>query len=92
MNPSVITHKIKPVLGLPRILRSYPSYAPTSVRFRYVPCSPISFLQTPLLPVTPLPAGSLPTGAAVEFLTTLRLVGHAGQTKKNCPFRGSFFY
>src|SRR5690554_6265186 len=41
---------------------SYPPYKPTSVRLRYVPRLPLGFLQTTLLPVTPLPASCLPAG------------------------------
>jgi hypothetical protein len=46
-----------PAFGLSHSSQGYPPDKPASVRFRYVPSSPFSFLQTPLLPVTPLPTG-----------------------------------
>src|SRR5690606_32234855 len=60
-------------------------YKPTPVRLRYVPRHPLGFLQTPLLPVAPLPAGYLPAGWAVGFLSTHRLGRHAGRTAKGTP-------
>jgi len=36
------------------------------------------------LPVAPLPAGYLPAGWAVGFLSTHRLGRHAGRTAKHC--------
>lgn len=51
-----------PAFGLSHKLQGYPPDRPTSVRFRYVPNSPFGFLQTPPLPVTPLPTSCLPAG------------------------------
>ncbi len=61
------------------------SYTKEKVRLRYVPRHPLGFLQTPLLPVAPLPAGYLPAGWAVGFLSTHRLGRHAGHTKTQPP-------
>jgi hypothetical protein len=80
--PRVHGLKSYPAIGLPHFSQGYPLCKPTSVRSRYVPRHPLGFLQTPLLPVAPLPAGYLSAGWAVGFLSTHRLGRHAGHTKR----------
>src|SRR5690606_18251553 len=84
LKPSVLMQSY-PAIGLSHSRQGYPLCKPTSVRLRYVPRHPLGFLQTPLLPVAPLPAGYLPAGWAVGFLSTHRLGRHAGHTKTQPP-------
>src|SRR5690606_36529821 len=79
LKPSVLMQSY-PAIGLSHSRQGYPLYKPTPVRLRYVPRHPLGFLQTLLLPVAPLPAGYLPAGWAVGFLSTHRLGRHAGRT------------
>src|SRR5690606_29704233 len=87
LKPSVLMQSY-PAIGLSHSRQGYPLYKPTPVRLRYVPRHPLGFLQTPLLPVAPLPAGYLPAGWAVGFLSTHRLGRHAGRTAKAPPKAG----
>src|SRR5690554_7038232 len=48
-------------------------------------CHRLPKLYANLLPVAPLPAGYLPAGWAVGFLSTHRLGRHAGHTKTQPP-------
>src|SRR5690606_4878080 len=88
LKPSVLMQSY-PAIGLSHSRQGYPLYKPTPVRLRYVPRHPLGFLQTPLLPVAPLPAGYLPAGWAVGFLSTHRLGRHAGHTKKPRTVHGA---
>ena len=81
--PRVHGLKSYPAIGLPHFSQGYPLCMPTSVRSRYVPSHrPLGFVQTPLLPLAPLPAGYLHAGWAVGLLSTHRLGTHAGRTDK----------
>src|SRR5690606_41387053 len=90
LKPSVLMQSY-PAIGLSHSRQGCPLAKPTPVRLRYVPRHPLGFLQTLLLPVAPLPAGYLPAGWAVGFLSTHRLGRHAGRTAKKPP-QGGFFY
>ena len=56
--------------------------APNQVRLRYVPFNSYRFLQTPLLPVTPLRIGFSTPWSGRNLGNPGWEVHHAGQTKK----------
>ncbi len=80
LKPSILTCRAIQLSGFPILCRVTHSIL---VRLRHVPRHPLGFLQTPLLPVAPLPAGYLPAGWAVGFLSTHRLGRHAGHTEED---------